>query len=498
MKALLAILCLLAALCVPMAAQDPAVLAGYELLYEGQADKSYEHFRALAQKAPDSLPALFGIIDALQQRVRDNPAALPELETRLDQFIERAEARRGRNKKDGEALMYLARAYMERGRYRFEHSKGMWSAARDGAKSKHASDDYLKLPNRSVEADFALGVYNYYVSLAPSFVKVLRVLMFLPSADRAAGLRQMERVAAQGRLWGPAARLMLMEAYAQLEGRPHDGVRMGTELLQLYPQNADYRLALADLFQEPPLEDPENAAQQFSAALQHQDGSLSPRQRARATLGLAMATALQWRHADAINHLTAAMAQVPTEPSWAMPRFLLLRGNFRFLLNEPNAADDARRILADAKWREWHKAAQSQLDFFAARNKTADSAAYVALLPANRFASQRKWHEARVAYEQVRQQYPNDPQVRYRIAHLDFASGQIDAAAPVFQQLSELKTAPEWVRAQSLLYLGRIADLRNQREQAVRLYQRVTKEYEQQSAARAARLGVVGPYRRPA
>ena len=60
---------------------------------------------------------------------------------------------------------------MVRAAYRFNHDKGMWGAARDGAKSKRYADAYVKRHPGHADAYFTLGTYNYYVELAPSFIK---------------------------------------------------------------------------------------------------------------------------------------------------------------------------------------------------------------------------------------------------------------------------------------------------------------------------------------
>ena len=94
------------------------------------------------------------------------------MEERLDAVIDLADRRYGKNDQDAEALFYLAQAHMLRATYRFEHDKGMWGAARDGARSKRLADAYIKRHPEHGDAYFALGAYNYYVEIAPAF-KVL-------------------------------------------------------------------------------------------------------------------------------------------------------------------------------------------------------------------------------------------------------------------------------------------------------------------------------------
>ena len=49
-----------------------------------------------------------------------------------------------------------------------------------------ATTTWSSIPNTATPT-FALGLYNYYVDIAPTFLKVLRVLLFLPAGNRAEG-----------------------------------------------------------------------------------------------------------------------------------------------------------------------------------------------------------------------------------------------------------------------------------------------------------------------
>ena len=64
--------------------------------------------------------------------------------------------------------------------------------------------------------------------------------------------------------------------------------------------------------------------------------------------------------------------------------------------------------------------------------------------------------------------YPNHLQVRNRLAYLSFAQGEIkQAAARLEQNVKESPVkAPDWLKANSLLHLARIHDLRGQLDQA--------------------------------
>jgi hypothetical protein len=163
------------------------------------------HFKALLEVHPDDLALRCGWLVAQRERL-DDAALHAEYEAALDAFIEAAEQRYESNSGDDEALFYLANGYLLRGGYRIEHDKGLFGAARDGKHAKMYIEAYVAKHPENNDAYFALGMYNYYVDIAPNFVQFLRFLLSLPGGDRVEGLRQLERVAAQGRLLGPLAR----------------------------------------------------------------------------------------------------------------------------------------------------------------------------------------------------------------------------------------------------------------------------------------------------
>lgn len=84
-----------------------------------------------------------------------------------------------------------------------------------------------------------------------------------------------------------------------------------------------------------------------------------------------------------------------------------------------------------------------------------------------------------------------------RLADLDFKRGAYDQAARGFAPIASASARlPDWVRAGALLQLARTHDLAGRRAEAVKLYKRLTDEFEEEAAGRAARLGLVAPYRR--
>ena len=293
------------------------------------------------------------------------------------------------------------------------------------------------------------------------------------------------------------AGMTLMEVYGTYEGRPADGVRVGEQLASAYPENADVLFALAELYSGPAVEDHAKAAAQYERVIAAE--SVRPEPRAalyRARLGLVQARSQEWKLDEAIAILTATIDAHPSKPDWVLPTFLLRRSNIRALAGDGAAADDARRVLAEPKWSAQHKGADGLLKWMEPRRASGEAAIYTSLLPGNRFAAAKRWEEAALAYEVVRREHPKDPQVRYRLMMLQFARGDATGASAAAGALAADRAAPSWIRAQSLLVVGRAEDLAGQRETAKKTYQRVVDDYEREAAAWPARVGLITPYRR--
>lgn len=486
----------------PAAAQTPRdqIAAGYELLHRGDPGAAIRHFEALQKTVPNDLAVRFGWLMAENDRIDFDLGRVAPFEKALDAIIELAERRYDRTHEDTEALFYLANAHLLRAAFRFDHDRGMWGAARDGANAKSYIEKYVKKYPEDVDAYFVLGTYNYFADILPAFFKVVRVFLFIPSGNRVEGLKQIER-ATKSTFFGPTARLMLMDVYNEFEGRPDDAIKLGEGLRSQYPASDAAARSLAEAYAGPAVEDHVRAAMLFGtiAARHKSDQSVEGRARRYRAL-FAQAAQLQesWRMEDAIATLTSGIEGAPADPPWVLPQFLLRRGNLRALLNDANAADEARKVLHENKDAGWRKAATDQIAWIDQRRASGEAARYAALIPANRLAADGQWHEARRLYDAIRASEPQNLSVQYRLAVLDFQSGFPDRASAAFGQLAANRTAPVSMRAMSLLYTGRLHDMAGRRAEAIKAYDQVIDRYDKEYASNFARTGKLAPYRRRA
>jgi len=472
----------------------------YRLLYNGDKKGAVLAFDSLVKAKPE-LPARFGWLMAERSRLSDG-SLRPAFEKTLDAFINDADKRVGKNGKDTEALFYLAQGHFMRAEFRFTYNKGMWGAARDGANAKDYIERYIKLRPDDADAYLVLGMYNYYVDIAPSFVKFLSFLLFLPGGDRVNGLKQVERAAAQGALFAPVAKSMLVEIYSDFEGRGMDAIAQAEQLQRQFPNNDDIAFKLAAIYSGNLVEDRAHAAQVYQGIIERRKNDKTPEgagSHYNAVLGLATLKREEWKIDEAIAMLTPTIDAKVTTPDWVLPRFLMVRSNFRSVLNDPAAEEDAKRVLADPQMGAQHGNATNVVKQIEQRRTTGEAATIAALIPGNRLTAEGKWDEAQKAYELVRAKDPQNAIVRYRLAYLDFTRGRIDAAMPVFVALAGNKTALAAVRAQSQLHIARIHDLAGRRVEAKKAYQRVIDDFEAQPASvSAAKVGLITAYHRPA
>lgn len=485
-------------------AQPPAeaIQMGYRMLYSGDKQRAAGHFETLVKANPGSLPARYGRLMVERQRLSDE-ALRPNFETSLDALIAQTEERYDKSPSDGEALFYLANTHFLRAEYRVTYDKGMWGAARDGANAKGLIEKYVQQYPANGDAYFVLGMYNYYVDIAPTVIRFVSVFLALPGGDRAQGLKQVERAAAEGMLFAPVAKSMLLEIYSEYEGRGTDALNVGEELLRQYPTNDELAFKFARILGGPLIEDRRQAVAVYQGIIDRRRGDQAKDAAAsycNAVLALAQLKHDEWRVDDAIATLGPLIDGKVATPEWALPLALLARASYRATLNDPTAEADAKRVVDDPRMGPWKARANEVIRQIGQRRASGEAVVAAALIPGNRLTADGRWGEAEKAYELVRAQNPRNPFVRYRLAHLDFSRGRLDTAMPAFTSLADSGNAVnEAIRALAQLYVGRIHDLGGRRDDAKKAYDKVLADFPQQGfAVNAAKVGVLTAYRRPA
>jgi tetratricopeptide (TPR) repeat protein len=237
------------------ATPEPApLLTGVEGLsraYDAIFDADFERARTrLAEACPPAPREACLVLEATRQlwRIQLDPEDRSRdaaFDTAVTAAITAAQAWTTREPRQAEAWFYLGGAYGARVQWRVLRQERL-GAARDGREVKNALDRTLALAPGLVDAQFGLGLYEYYADIAPTAAKILRILMMLPGGDRAIGLARMQRTRQTGQLLADEAAFQLHVVYFWYENKAADALALLGELVRRHPRNPYFRRAIAD------------------------------------------------------------------------------------------------------------------------------------------------------------------------------------------------------------------------------------------------------------
>jgi tetratricopeptide (TPR) repeat protein len=237
------------------AGQPPATaLAGADRLaraYDAIFDADFDRARLLiAEACPPAPREACLVLEATRQfwRIQIDPEDRSRdaaFSAAVEAAIAATEAWTTREPRQAEAWFYLGGAYGARVQWRVLRQERL-GAARDGRQVKNALDKTLALSPGLVDAQFGLGLYEYYADVAPTAAKILRVLLMLPGGDRARGLARMQRTRQNGQILADEAAFQLHVVYFWYENRAQDAIALLEELVRRHPRNPFFRRAIAD------------------------------------------------------------------------------------------------------------------------------------------------------------------------------------------------------------------------------------------------------------
>jgi tetratricopeptide (TPR) repeat protein len=239
----------------PAAAAPPAVtLTANDRLtraYDAIFDADFERARMLvADACPPAPREACLVLEATRQfwRIQIDPEDRSRdaaFDAAVTAAIEATEAWTTRAPTHAEAWFYKGGAYGARVQFRVLRQERL-GAARDGRQVKTALDRTLALAPDLVDAQFGLGLYEYYADIAPAAAKILRVLLMLPGGDRARGLARMERTRQAGQILGDEAAFQLHVVYFWYENRAGDAIALLNDLVRQHPRNPFFRRLIAE------------------------------------------------------------------------------------------------------------------------------------------------------------------------------------------------------------------------------------------------------------
>ena len=139
----------------------------------------------------------------------------------------------------GMADAAAARLYALRGENR--------NTARFGVRAR---DHFLRaktLDPALSDADFGLGLYNYYVDTLSAMAKILRFFMGIPGGSKQEGIRLLEQAIADGVLTPSIARFYLAMNLHRYDQQYERALTLISPLAEKYPSNPLFQLARGDL-----------------------------------------------------------------------------------------------------------------------------------------------------------------------------------------------------------------------------------------------------------
>jgi len=98
------------------------------------------------------------------------------------------------------------------------------------------------------DADFGLGLYNYYIDTLSAAARVLRFFMGVPGGNKKEGIRQLQHAIEEGVLVPPEARFYLAINLHNYDQQYNRALEIISPLAEKYPSNAMFQLARGDLF----------------------------------------------------------------------------------------------------------------------------------------------------------------------------------------------------------------------------------------------------------
>jgi tetratricopeptide (TPR) repeat protein len=178
----------------------------------------------------------------------------------------------------GDAL--AARLYGLRGEGR--------ATARAGVRAREHLLRAIVLDPQLADADFGLGLYNYYIDTLSAAAKVLRFFMGIPGGSKRDGIRQLQHAIDAGVLTQAPARFYLAINLHNYDQHYERALEVISPLVQKYPSNPLFLLAQGDLYAK--LGRRSKAVECYRAAtaapVQDQECAAHIKELARAALGV--------------------------------------------------------------------------------------------------------------------------------------------------------------------------------------------------------------------
>jgi hypothetical protein len=124
------------------------------------------------------------------------------------------------------------------------------STARYGVRAREDLLRAIALDSGLADADFGLGLYNYYADTLSAGARILRFFMGIPGGNKQDGIRQLEHAFKEGTLSPPEARFYLAISLHNYDQQYQRALEVAEPLVEKYPTNPLFQLILGDLYRK--------------------------------------------------------------------------------------------------------------------------------------------------------------------------------------------------------------------------------------------------------
>ncbi len=145
------------------------------------------------------------------------------------------------------------------------------ATARAGVHAREHLLRAIQLDSLLVDAEFGLGLYNYYADTLSAIAKLLSFFMGIPGGNKQEGIRQLEQVIAEGVLTPANARFYLALDLHRYDQQYEKALAVIGPLVDKYPSNPLFQLARGDLYAKLGRKDQALACYRVAAELPVQD-----------------------------------------------------------------------------------------------------------------------------------------------------------------------------------------------------------------------------------
>ena len=121
-------------------------------------------------------------------------------------------------------------------------------AARYGVRARERLIRAEALDPNLADADFGLGLYNYYADTLSSMAKMLRFFIGIPGGSKPDGIRQLNHAISEGTLTPVEARFFLTLCLHNYDQKYEQALEVSAPLEEKYPSNPIFHLIRGDLY----------------------------------------------------------------------------------------------------------------------------------------------------------------------------------------------------------------------------------------------------------